>query len=287
MLFAVAVAHGAEVFTVDPEASTIALSGSVTVLGNRLDFAPQGPGSLTTRYTGTLLVERTPTSLRVVEGSTLEALNSGDWEPKSDGSVGTEPANYGAMVSTLFVSAKAALRRLKLDVSSPAVPLNNGAFDSAGFGFTISTNSGASLDYRASGLLSSSGSEPLSGYSTNRVTTGGTLISAGGTETLTIPVDAEYKFDLLSSGDTTVNVTGTLLARRSAEPPFRIDGFRLADGALVLDWTAAAGTRYEIQSSSNLTSWAVLAELTPTASGAVSWTNTATSEPRQFLRLAK
>ena len=103
---------------------------------------------------------------------------------------------------------------MTFDVTSNPLALTGGSFDSAGLLFRFIDTNNAVLDYRASGILSSSGSKVLSGLATNKVAGVSTLVSAGGVETLTIPVSATYSFSLLLPDDSTITLTGQLVATR-------------------------------------------------------------------------
>lgn len=201
----------AAVFTLDPTRSSVTLSGNV--MGNT--FQEQKAGSLTAQFEGTLNADVTDTSIVFTGSSVLAARNSGEYEPLAGGAAGRAPANYGAKASTLLASAVAAVRNTQFDVTSPAIAVSGGAFNSGSLTFQFLTSGQGSLDYKVSGFISMQGGLPLEGIATNRVTTGATISTSGGTQTLTIPVDTDFLFTLLSANDTTLTLSGQLVAVRS------------------------------------------------------------------------
>lgn len=94
-----------------------------------------------------------------------------------------------------------ALRNSVLEATSADLALSSGSFDSSGLVFAFPQNPTASLDYRATGFISTSGSEELEGLSTNKVATSATLLTTNGRLTVTIPVGAEFFFTLLTPDD--------------------------------------------------------------------------------------
>ena len=205
----------ADVFSLDPNQSSLTISG--TVQGANL--AQQGAGSLTTHYGGVIQATQTASSIQLPGQSSIEAMNTGNWQPLADGSAGLAPANYGALVNLAagLVKVKAALRSLVLDVTSPALTINSaGQFASTNLTFLIPTNANSALSYLVTGLMDSSGSTALSGQSTNNVTAFATLVTNGEAQTLTIPVNAQFMFSATSTNDTILNLVGQLVATRTA-----------------------------------------------------------------------
>ncbi len=201
----------AAVFTVDPAQSSITLSGNVIGYA----FQEQGAGSLTAQFEGTLNAEVTDVSIAFTGTSVLIARNSGDWQPMANGDDGNAPANYGAKASAGFASAIAAVRNAQFDAISPPLPITGGTFNSGSLAFQFLTNSQGSLDYKVSGLVSLKGGLPLEGLATNKVTTQATIATSGSTQTLTIPVDTDFFFKLLSANDTKLTLSGQLVATRT------------------------------------------------------------------------
>src|SRR6516164_4924009 len=108
----------AQVFTLDAQQSMVTISGSVVggVITN------QGLGSLTTKFGGTIKVSVTGNSLQFTGQSQLLGQTNGSWQPKADGTAGSEPADYGGQVSLAPLgSGVAALREIQLDALSPVI----------------------------------------------------------------------------------------------------------------------------------------------------------------------
>src|SRR5215831_12840075 len=121
----------AEIFTLDPEQSLVTISGSV--VGGTI--TNQGPGSLTTKFGGTIQVSITGNSLQFTGQSHVVGQTNGSWQPKSDGSSGNEPADYGGYANVGIAAGYAALRDLLFDVVSPPLTMNGGQFDSSSLTF--------------------------------------------------------------------------------------------------------------------------------------------------------
>jgi len=207
-----ALSCSAAVFNIDPSRSSISLSGKV--LGYAIQ--EQRSGSLTTKFEGTINADVTEVSVAFTGSSIISGQNSGTWEPKAKGEPGSDLANFGAKASAGFLgSALAAVRNSQLDLTSPALTIANGQFNSGSLLFAFLPNSTAALDYSLSGLLPQKGSLALAGLATNRVTAQATLTTSGDTQTLTIPLTADFYFKLLSANDTTLTLTGQIVATRS------------------------------------------------------------------------
>lgn len=113
-------------FAVDDTQSFLTLSGGV----GSIQLMPQAPGSLVTAYTGNLQadVDFANGLIRFVKGDGIMAENSGDWQPRADGSLGAEPADYGGQINFLGM-ARFAFRDVDLKLSSrplPLTPLDDG-----------------------------------------------------------------------------------------------------------------------------------------------------------------
>jgi hypothetical protein len=273
----------AEVFTLDPEQSLVTISGSV--VGGTI--TNQGPGSLTTKFGGTIQVSITGNSLQFTGQSHVVGETNGSWQPKSDGSSGTEPADYGGYANVGIAAGNAALRDLLFDVVSQPLTLNGGKFDSSSLTFFFPSNATSSLAYNVSGLLSKHGVITLSGYATNKIAALSSLSSSGGQQTLTIPIDATYYFKALAANDTVITLTGQVVAVQSGGGGgLQVQSFAVQQQAVLLQWQGAPGTQFQIQSSTDLSAWLTNAIIVTPASGSYTWTG-AISGPLQFFRLAK
>jgi hypothetical protein len=203
-------------FTLDPDRSSISLSG--TALGQNL--AAQGPGSLTTSFEGNLVVDLSQTQITFLPDTRIRARDSGSWEPGPEGDIGSAPANYGGRVSVLIVlNAVAAARNIEFTTTSEPLSVANGQFNSSGIVFTFAEDGQSVLDYLVTGLLSDFGQLPLTGLATNDVTSASSIVVEDGEQALTIPVDATYFFSLFDEGDVRLSLKGELVATRPAGEP--------------------------------------------------------------------
>ena len=272
----------AQVFTIDTNQSTITLSGSV--LGYA--FMAQGPGSLTTSYQGTVQTALAGGTIQFTGQSVIQAQTNGTWQPKADGSAGSQSADYGAMASAVIAAVAAALRNVQFDVTSPVINVAGGQFDAQGLTFSFPTNASSSLAYNVTGLLSTSGAKPLSGYATNAVASQGTLATSGAQQTLTIPIDATFLLTLVSANDTVVNVKGQLVATRATTAPLAIASIKVQAHTATLQWQSAPGEQFQVLSSTNLTTWQTNATNVTSATGTYTWSGAATAG-QQFFRIAQ
>jgi len=273
----------AQVFTLDANQSTITLSGSV--LGYAL--TAQGPGSLTTSYQGTVQTALAGGTIQFTGQSLIQAQTNGSWQPKADGSAGSQPADYGAMASAGLVGAvTAALRNVQFDAISPVINVAGGQFDAQSLTFSFPTNAASTLAYNLTGLFSMSGAKPLSGYATNAVASQATLATSGAQQTLTIPIDATFVFTLVSANDTTVNVKGQLVATRATTAPLAIQSIKVQAHTAMLQWQSAPGEQFQVQSSTNLSTWQTNAANVTSATGTYTWSGAATAV-QQFFRIAQ
>src|SRR5262245_16327085 len=98
--------------TVDATKSQITLSG--TVVGSQL--GEQGPGSLTSKFGGTIDVTTSNGQIQITSGS-LDPEVNGNWAPGRDGQAAS-PADLAGKASTLFGPVTGALRDLLVTASS-------------------------------------------------------------------------------------------------------------------------------------------------------------------------
>jgi hypothetical protein len=78
------------VFNLDPARSSITLSGSV--LNNALK--EQGPGSLTTSFSGTIAADVAGSTIQFIGGSAIDAQTNGNWQPQASGVAGSEQDDH-------------------------------------------------------------------------------------------------------------------------------------------------------------------------------------------------
>jgi hypothetical protein len=233
-------------FTIDEAQSKITMAGKV--LGNAL--TEQGTGSLTTSFYGSIRADVTATGIQFIGGSSLTARTNGVWKPGPKGAAGSAPADYAAQASTLFASVKGALRNVVLDVTSGVLPVSNGQFDASTLLFQFPTNSTASFDYDA-GLIGAGG-VALSGASTNRIAKGASIQDASGSQTLTIPVDTEFKFKALVPDDSVVQLSGMLVGKAVALP--EITSIAVTNQTVILH-VQGTGPNPGVLSSPDLKQW--------------------------------
>jgi hypothetical protein len=285
-LSAIMVLHGlcgrAQVFILDPEQSLVTISGSV--LGGTI--TNQGPGSLTTKFAGTILVSVTGGSLQFLGGSQIAAQTNGSWQPKADGTAGSEPADFGGYANVGIAAGNAALRNILLDLISPPLTLNAGQFDSSSLIFFFPSNATSSLAYNVTGLLNKQGTISLTGYATNKITALSSLTSSGSQQILTIPVDATYFFKALTANDTVIRLKGQLVGVQTGATALQVQSIAVQQHSLLLQWQGAPGTQFQVQSSTDLLAWRTNATIVTPAAGNYTWTG-AISGPLQFFRLAK
>lgn len=209
------------VFDIDPLRSQVQLSG--TVSGSV--FQEQSAGSLSNAMTGTILVDLTDSQIRFTGGSAVKPPETQSYSPLPGGASGTAPAAYGAKANVKIAigpasfasTANAAARSVNFDLESLALNRTPTGFDARGITFRIPESANTKLDYRTSAPLTIFGSQAITGIAANRGTAA-KLETLGGVETLTIPFDASYFFELLVPNDTEIKFSGQLVATRRAGP---------------------------------------------------------------------
>jgi hypothetical protein len=222
-----AVVADPQAFTLDPAASTLTISG--TLLGQ--PFVAQNPGSLTTGYTGTFMVDLNGNGF-TLESDTPNALNQPLAQRPGDRTTDAQPANYGMLrTSAVPESLYAAIQQLDVYVSTdfrqPVRLDAGGHFNPADVGMFIN---GGSLYWTIGGP---SNYVDLHGTGApNSATTQGSLVTAGGVQTLTLPVRLTGTRDVLAPGDTVIVFDGQFVATRVVPEPAA--GAALAAGAVAL-----------------------------------------------------
>jgi hypothetical protein len=247
VLMATAATHATQrTFTIDSQKSRLTLSGSV--MGSAL--REQGAGSLAAAIEGTIEADVKPISIQFTGKSSIRPVISGTWQPGIDGVSGSAPANYGALADVLFTKVQTALRDVNLAVQSSALSLSSGgSFNGGGLSFSFSQEGAAALDYNA-GFIS--GRLPLAGLSASNLVQQATLTTNSTEKTISIPVDAEFKFSIASTDDTKLRVTGQIVA--TFKPVLAITGIQVSNNRLVL--TVDGGTAsVQLQTSADLKTW--------------------------------
>ena len=222
-------------YTIEPLQSALTLIGNLT--GN--SASQQGSGSLTTSFSGSIVADRTGSTITFPTngGSSINAANSGNWQPDDDGFSGTDPANYGRTAPGPFsTTAFEAIRGLQLDLFD----------DTSGVGATISgantfqsTSFFVHLDGGESDTMFGLGGNPdldLTGKETGNSNGNGlsSVVLSGPTETLTLKFSTgPIGYNVSTAGDSTMSFTGTIVATRIVPEPSALAGVSgLAVGVL-------------------------------------------------------
>jgi hypothetical protein len=175
------------VFVLDETVSSLTASG--TVGGTPVD--PQGSGSLITSYSGTIAADfdLDAGTVQFLPGAAA-AANSGNWQPRRGGGLGSEPANYGGQVPGLGVLAvRDLVFSVLTDQPIPLTPAGEGGytFESTQ---TLAINAGRA-DYNFFGVFL--GFIDLTGRTAPNSAAPGTLQDFGdGTFGLTVPVEFTF-----------------------------------------------------------------------------------------------
>jgi hypothetical protein len=207
-------AWGAE-FQIDPERSTVTLSGNLA----GFTIQEQGAGSLTSKLEGTVAVTADGTTIEFLSGPVVTVQDNGSWEPQVGGAPGKAPADFAGKASGFLISAVAAIRDLEIGLTSAPLPLTAGEFAAQQICFEFL---GASaFDYRVTSILPAADRLPLTGLATNLTLLPGSLVTEGNVQTLTIPLDTRYRFKLLQDDDSEVIMKGQLVATRPLDAPLK------------------------------------------------------------------
>lgn len=290
---------GVVTFTIDPTRSSIALSGSVasSLQGSALGpyaYAEQGPGSLVTSYSGTIVAILTPTNIRLPGGGLASAMTNGTWMPAIGGGTtetpGSDPADYGVQVKkTDIVTAYYACRNYKLDITSPQTILTNGSFNAGLLIYSFVTNPppAPSADYNITIPLSAShdtnGTSDMSDSLTNEP--GAAYLTNGGGQLelfLPISITAVKK---KSNYTNTFILTGTVVATAPATAwPLPLTA-SLQNGQVSLTWPSFPGPTFTVQTTQTLgTPWTNAPGVTTVQANTTTWTGAATNTA-QFYRV--
>lgn len=264
----------------------------LTISGSFSGFAiqQQGPGSLSTHYVGSIQAEISGSTILFPGGSSIAGLNSGSWQPAPGGGAGSAPANYGGQVVNLLVDGKAAVRNAHFDLTSDALPITSESFSSQGLYFTFSPTDLTILDYNYSVTFggSGNGSQPMTGTSTNMVSTNSTLKSVGTELVLTIPVDISGTATAQNPDDVQYRLRGQLVAKAPVSVTLQITDFRKAPGQLNFTVATTPGQSFTIEGSTNLTDWpTVVDQFTATNNPTVRSVAPPPGSPPHFFRVRR
>lgn len=270
------------VFTLDSTNSVIALSGSVNVSGyGAIQLTEQSAGSLTTHYSGTLLLDLTPPAIQFTGGSVIAAQTNGVWQPAAAGAAGSAPADYGGKLTIpvpIFgnVTAWAACRNIALNISSLALTLTNSGFDASLLNVVFLTNNPPVpiLDYQVIGnaiIPSSAGPSPLSGALTNGQSLA-YLTNTAGILKLVIPVNTRNTASFNTPNDTTMLLKGQLVATAPESAWPLVVNIGVSDGQVSLTWASVTGQVFTVLGSPDLRSWTTNSGTTAVDSNTTTWT---------------
>jgi hypothetical protein len=273
------------VFTVNSAQSQVTIAG--TVVGGAL--SAQGAGSLTTSYSGSINANLTGSTIQFTGGSSINAKTNGVWQPAVGGGSGSAAADYGAKATItvnvgipISVTANAALRNVVFDLTSPVLVTTDGSFDGSSLVFAFFTNT-ASFDYNYS---YGSGSENLNGYSTNTLVSGATVSTNAGVRTLSIQINSQFVFKVLTANDSTIDLTGQLVATNAiatAAPFLNSITINSQNVVVVTENTSAQSL---LQVSTDLLTWsAAPATVTTNGSGMIVFTSPFSGGLHAFYRV--
>jgi hypothetical protein len=207
------------VYTLVPSESRIAISGTVLTSSGSAPIQEQGPGSLSTTYSGTIRTDRDANSIQFIPGSLIDANVNGNWQPLANGAEGAAPADYGSRINLLLglISSNFAVRDVGADLMSGELTI--GSAGSFGLDTTKLDLVIGNIAYRANVLgMTRLGSASIAGQ-TGFLNGMGSLSSGpAGAETLTIPIDVSYMIGI--DQETTVNfaLDGQLVANATPAP---------------------------------------------------------------------
>jgi hypothetical protein len=197
-------------FIVDPSASALTLSGMIA----GVPLQQQANGALTSSYSGAIVADWDLDGLTVnfdQPGTSLNAAVTGDWQPKHDGTSGSEPANYGGKITILFLTAEIALRNLHLATSTAnPLPLSGTGPYSFPSSQTLTILSGEA-DYNA-GILGM-GSANLSALSAQNTAVNASTIEdlGNGSYRLTLPIGLTIQ-QMIDNQPATLHIDGQIVA---------------------------------------------------------------------------
>ncbi|HZL78636.1 MAG TPA: hypothetical protein VFC17_07260 [Candidatus Limnocylindrales bacterium] len=246
-------------------------------------MSPQGAGALATTYSGSINADISGSTIQFTGSSAIIAKINGVWQPAVGGTPGSAAADYGAQISIYGIyTGYGAARNVILDLNSPSLTLSGTNFDSSALVFSFALTSGAEFDYTTP---FGSGYVPLAGNSTNSIANGAYLSSNGATQKLVIQFNTPFTFSLVTQNDTTLTLTGQIVATNSFVAPFMISSIVLTNQSVVLK-VQNATLQSQLQSSTNLTSWSPASATVSSNAGTTTFT-APMSGSKNFFRVQK
>ncbi len=200
----VAAVH-AETFTINPAQSILTIA-SANAAGNTA--TQQGTTGFATSYTGTIDATVSGGSIQF-NSAAADANAGGTYQPAPGGTAGSAPGDYGGRftVSGIFPGFFA-IRGLVASLTSNSIPLTGGNFDATQLMFSATAGTG---DYLVT-IINTGGTTTLTGTTANTAATPGSFSTAGGVQTLTIPVDVTLVFTAINPNDSSIRFTGNVVA---------------------------------------------------------------------------
>jgi hypothetical protein len=272
------------IFTLDTNLSSLALGGTFLTI----PLQQQGPGSLTGRYSGTIVADVTGSSITFVGGSAIAGIDNGSWQPAANGVAGSAPANYGGQVSTpppFTTTAFAAFRNLVFDTKSGPLPITGGSFAAQSITFSFPSNATSALDYRYTGFMSGNGRRTLAGNATNDILTSATIVTQAGSYVLTLPANIRGTNTIVTANDIRYTFQGQLVA--TAPIPLQIISLQISGGQLHFTINTVSNQSYTIQGSTNLTDWSITNDVFTASNPVTTRTIAQPGGARRFFRVRK
>lgn len=236
-------------YTLDPAQSVVGVSGQLA----GFTIQEQGPGSLSTRYEGTLGATGTACEVTFDDSGLVTALNSGSWAPRDSDVTADAPANYGILaegplppgfdltdlplpsgvppgsITIERVRVRSAIRNLAFTLGSPtlAIPSDGALPGTRLVNTTVTGNVDVAVFVDARFGFFTLPDQAVTNFTfaiTNVVTTNGnpntTLARADGVETLTVELDNTLQFTALATNDVNFSLQGQIVASRpvAADP---------------------------------------------------------------------
>jgi hypothetical protein len=211
------------VFTIDPNSSSLTVSGEAVVGGfGTFPFGEQAAGSLVTSYSGSITATvdnvLAPGSI-TFDGADIVAAISGQWQPNNSGN-GLTPAsdaNYGVRAAL----GDGKIRNLSFElVTAGAATVTGGQFPSSNQDWSHKTG-----DFDVFSPVVGDGSTgPLTDFAGGVVSStagDGSLSLSGKTLTLTLPVNISIPYNVPGSPTLTgfFGYTGTIVATATVTVP--------------------------------------------------------------------
>ena len=205
-------------YTIDPTQSSLSVLGSLN--GN--PAGAQTAGSLSTSFSGTIVADRTPTTIAFNGGSVLNAaLQASNQQPNSSAIPDTNgPADYGRTAdgpfgTTIFEALRGVLLDIEDDTSGAGIPIVGTQFNSLSMIILFDAGSSdlnygnSTLETELAGLgNSNSGGQP-------------SMIEVlGSTEKLTLRISSGPVFyTVQQTNDSDVSFVGEIVATRTVPEP--------------------------------------------------------------------